>query len=135
MQEVIEQYNDCKLEEREDPEEWIIKKDEICLCLQIDYGKRDYRNDSFKAAVVHGLPEAYHSEKTLLKDKYQTMEIHEIITVLREEFKELGVNAMVAREGNNLSRVMCFHYGKYGHKLSGCHIKNDGKPDVVPRCN
>ena len=68
--------------------------------------KRDYEDKDFKAAVVHGLPEAYHLEKTLLKDKYQTMEISEIITVLRERFKELGVNAkeekaMVAREGNN----------------------------------
>ena len=41
VQEVIEQYNDCKLEEGEDPEEWITKKDEIRLRLQIDYGKKD----------------------------------------------------------------------------------------------
>ena len=69
------------------------------------------------------------------------MEIQDIITGLRERFKELGVNvkgeqAMVAREGNNiLSRVMCFHCGKYGHKVSECRNKNDGKPDVVPRHN
>ena len=109
----IEQYNDCKLEEGEDPEEWIIKKDEIRLRLQIDYGKHDYEDNDFKAAVVHGLPEAYHLEKTLLKDKYHTMEIQEIITVLHERFKELGVNAkeekaMVACEGNNFNRIMNF---------------------------
>ena len=68
------------------------------------------------------------------------MEIQEIITVLRERFKELGVNAkeekaMVAREGNNFNRIMCFHCGKYGHKVSKCRNKNDGKPDVVPRRN
>lgn len=40
MQDVIEQYNNCKREGK-DSEEWIIKKDKICLHMQIDYGKRN----------------------------------------------------------------------------------------------
>ena len=57
VQDVIDKYNDCKLEESEDPEEWITRKDEIRLRLQIDFGKKDYEDDDFKAAVVHSLPE------------------------------------------------------------------------------
>ena len=64
-QEVIEKYNECKLEENEDPEEWITRKVEICLQLQIAYGKQDYEDDDFKAAIVHSLPELYHAEKIL----------------------------------------------------------------------
>ena len=33
VQDVIDKYNECKLEDNEDPEEWITRKDEIrCVC-------------------------------------------------------------------------------------------------------
>ena len=83
VQEVIEKYNECQLEDNEDPEEWVTRKDEIHLHLQIDFGKKDYEDDDFKAALVHSLPEPYHAEKILLKDKYKSMHIQDIITLLR----------------------------------------------------
>jgi hypothetical protein len=134
-QEVIDKYNECKLEENEDPEEWITRKDEIRLRLQLDYGKKDYEDDDFKAAIVHSLPEQYHAEKILLKDKYKSMEVQEIITLLRNRFKELNTvdnkeeKALVTKEKNK--RVICFHCGKYGHKRDHCRYKNDGKPDKI----
>ena len=82
VQDVIEKYNECQLEDNEDPEEWVTQKDEICLRLQIDFGKKDYEDKDFKAAVVHSLPEAYHSKKIMLKAKYKTMHIQDIITML-----------------------------------------------------
>ena len=57
--------------------------------MQIDFGKKDYEDEDFKAAVVHSLPEPYHAEKILLKDKYRSMHIQDIITLLRNRFKEL----------------------------------------------
>jgi hypothetical protein len=134
-QEVIDKFNECKLGDNEDPEEWVTRKDEIRLRLQLDYGKKDYEDDDFKAAVVHGLPEQYHAEKILLKDKYKTMEINEIVTVLRNRFKELTTTdtkeekALVTKERGN--RPQCFHCGKYGHKKPECRFKDDGKPDVI----
>ena len=55
VQEVIDKYNECRLEENEDPKEWITRKDEICLQLQINFGKTDYEDEDFKAAVVHSI--------------------------------------------------------------------------------
>ena len=135
VQDVIDKYNDCKLEDNEDPEEWITRKDELRLRLQIDFGKKDYEDADFKAAIVHSLPEAYHAEKILLKDKYRHMHIQDIITMLRNRFKELNVEskeekAMAARE-NNQSRIICWHCGQYGHKRQSCRNKDDGKPDVI----
>ena len=135
VQEVIDKYNECKLEENEDPEEWVTRKDEIRLRLQIDFGKKDYEDEDFKAAIVHSLPEAYHAEKILLKDKYRHMHIQDIITMLRNRYKELSIetkeeSAMAAREGNQ-SRIICWHCGQYGHKRQSCRNKDDGKPDVI----
>ena len=135
VQEVIDKYNECKLEDNEDPEEWVTRKDEIHLHLQIDFGKKDYEDTDFKAAIVHSLPEAYHAKKILLKDKYGHMHIQDIITMLRNRFKELNVKlkeekAMAARE-NNQSHIICWHCGKYGHKRENCRNKDDGKPDVI----
>ena len=134
-QEVIDMYNECKLGDNEDPEEWVTRKDESRLRLQLDYNKKDYEEEDFKAAVVHGLPEQYHAEKILLSDKYKTLEIQEIITVLRNRFKELNTSdngkeekALVTKERN---RLQCFHCGKFGHKKPDCHHKDDGKPDKI----
>ena len=40
VQEVIDKYNECKLEDNEDPEEWVTRKDEIRLRLQINFANR-----------------------------------------------------------------------------------------------
>ena len=88
---MINKYNECKLEDNKDPEEWVTQKDEIHLRLQIDFGKKDYEDTNFKAAIVHSLPKAYHTKKILLKDKYRHMHIQDIITMLRNRFKELNV--------------------------------------------
>ena len=81
-QEVIEKYYECKLEKNKDSEEWITQIDKIQLCLQIDYGKFDYEDDHFKAAVVHILIEPYHLEKILLKDKYKVIDLQDMILIL-----------------------------------------------------
>ena len=82
-EDVIDEYRDCKLEPNQDPEEWIATKDEIRLRLQLEYGKKDYEDDDFKAAIVHGLPEEYQAEKAVMKDKYKTMTIQQIQEKLR----------------------------------------------------
>ena len=132
VQEVIQKYNECRLEDNEDPEEWVTRKDEICLHLQIDFGKKDYKDDNFKAAVVHSLPEPYHAEKILLKDKNKTMHIQDIITLLRNCFKELNIEAKeekaIAAKENNQSCIICWHCGKYGHKQENCRNKTTESP-------
>ena len=75
----------------------------------------------------------------MLKNKYCTMEIQDIVTVLRDRFKELGnttkeEKAMAAKESGQ-GRVICFHCGKYGHKQNQCGNKKNGKPDVIPKKN
>ena len=82
VEQVIEAYRACKLGKKEDPEEWITMKDEIRMRLQIDYGKKDYSDDDFKAAIVYDLPEKYHSEKAILKERYQTMKISDMVLML-----------------------------------------------------
>ena len=82
-EDVIEKYNKCRLENNQDPEKWITLKDKIRLHLQIDFGKKDYEDNNFKAAVVHSSPEPYHAEKILLKEKYNTMNIQDIILLLQ----------------------------------------------------
>ena len=57
VQEVINRYNESCLEANKDPEERITHKNEICLQLQIDFGKKDYKDEDFKAALVHSLPD------------------------------------------------------------------------------
>ena len=64
VEEVIEAYMNCKLESNEDPDEWITRKDKLCMKLQVDYGKKDYEDDDFKASILFGLPEEYQSQKT-----------------------------------------------------------------------
>ena len=104
--------------------------------MQIDYGKRDYGDDDFKAAIVHSLPEPYHAEKILLKDKYKTMDLQDMITILRGRFKELSTKdekeekALNANENLSL-RITCYHCGKHGHKRYECPDKDDGKADKI----
>ena len=128
VQDVIKKYNECHLEENKDPEKWVIQKDKICFRLQIDFGKKDYKDEDFKAAVVYSLPEPYHLEKVLLKDKYKLMHIQDNIMIV--EAKE--EKAMAAKE-NNQSCIICWHCCKYGHEREreNCQNKNDGKPVVI----
>lgn len=42
IQDVIKKYNECPLEENENPGDWVMQKNEIHLRLQIDFDKKDY---------------------------------------------------------------------------------------------
>ena len=134
VQEVIDKYNECHLEENKDPGKWITQKNEIPLHLQIDFGKKDYEDKDFKAALVHSLPEPYHAEKILAKDKYKAMSIQNIITLLCNCYKDLNIDtkeehALSAKEN---SCVICLHCDKYGHhKWHECCNMDNGKPDVI----
>lgn len=70
---VIQEYNDCKMEKGEDPEEWIAKKDTIRLRLQLEYGLKDYTDEMFLNSIIHGLPEEYYATKAVLQKEMQTL--------------------------------------------------------------
>ena len=82
VEQVIKEYNECVLEKNEDPEEWVAQKDELRMRLQIDYGKKDYEDEDFRVAIVYQLPEKYHSEKIMLRDKYKSMSLSDMVKLL-----------------------------------------------------
>ena len=134
-EQVLREYNECYLGKREDPEEWIARKDELRMRLQIDYGKKDYDDDDFKAAIIYKLPEEYHSEKTVLRDKYKSMSVAQITIMLRERYKELskGNNKKsdddeeIALAGTQQQRgIKCYNCQGFGHIARDCTKKKVG---------
>ena len=90
VQEVIKKYNECTLGKNDDPKEWIVKKDKIRMRLQIEYGKKDYEDNNFKVSVVYDLPEEYQAQKAILKDKYKSIALKQMVSMLRERYHKLA---------------------------------------------
>ena len=137
VQEVIKKYNECTLGKNDNPEEWIAKKDEIRMRLQIEYGKKDYEDNDFKVSVVYDLPEEYQAQKAILKDKYKSMALKQMVLMLRERYHKLAKDnnkvqekALIVMERKRI-KGKCFHCRKFGHPKEFCHNKNDGKPDLI----
>ena len=112
-------------------------KDEIRMRLQIEYGKKDYEDNDFKASVVYDLPEEYQAQKAILKDKYKSMALKQMVSMLRECYRKLARDnnkdqekALIVTERKRI-KGKCFHCGRFGHPKEFCHNKNDGKPDVI----